>query len=469
MANLFPLFFEVDASGFAHSSPMDATSTLEVGKVQADGVGGVAFDAGSALIQNVADPSANTDAANKQWTLGQIQAALTGLSWKTAVKASTTGVLPAYTYANGSLGVGATLTASGNGAWSSVNSDGISLTAGTVSTGDRLLVKNETLTNQPYNGIYALTQQGDASHPWVLTRTLDDDTVAEMLEATVAVDQGAVNQDQTFIQTQHPTTMGSDNITWVSGPSINPYTASHGVKLVGSDFQANVGDGITLDGGAEPQHFQIALAGSNPGLQLTGTSPSKVLSAKVDATRAINVDASGLFLGLNGTNPGLAFTGTYVDTKLDSTGGLTANSNGLAVKTNGNTLTETGTSGLSVAYAPDYQTTRTAGAAITKGQAVYYNGNATVAPGDSSDLSKVGIVGVAKTNISNGSPGQIAQDGDIITGVLSSATAGTPYYLGHSGSPVLATALVSHDRAIMVGVAVNASDMEVRIHDIGKK
>ena len=462
MPNVFPLYFEVDASGFAHSSPAEATTPMEFGSLKLDGIAGIALDANSNTIIGVADPVNNTDASNKQWTLNQIQAALTGLSWKTAVRAaSKVALVDAYTYANGTLGVGATLTKTGFGAFPTL--DGIA-----IPQYARVLIKDETATAKPYNGIYTLTTVGDVSHSWVLTRATDDDIIAEMLQATVAVDQGT-QQDTTWVQSAHPTTMGTDDITWVAGPSITPYTASHGVKLVSSDFRFNPGDGLTLDGGSEPQYAQVSLYATNPGLQLIGTSPNKTLSAKADTAQGINLGANGIYLGLNGTNPGLAFTGTYVDTKLDTTGGIQTNSSGLALKLNGNTLVLTSTSGVSVAYAPDYQTTRTAGAGITKGMGVYYSGNNVVSAGDSSDLSKVGIVGVAKANITNGNPGQIAQDGDIVTGCLTSATAGTPYYLGHTGAPILGSALVAHDRAIMIGIAANATDMEVRIHDIGKK
>ena len=64
------------------------------------------------------------------------------------------------TYNNGA----GTLTASSNGA---LSIDG----SVTISTNDRILVKNQTDTKQ--NGIYVVTATGDGSNPFVLTRAGD--------------------------------------------------------------------------------------------------------------------------------------------------------------------------------------------------------------------------------------------------------------------------------------------------------
>jgi hypothetical protein len=93
-------------------------------------------------------------------------------SYCSAVLAATAAVaLPANTYANGTAGVGATLTATANGAFPTV--DGV-----TIPLGGRVLVKDEAA--QANNGIYVLTQVGNAGVPWILTRAADFDTAAEM-------------------------------------------------------------------------------------------------------------------------------------------------------------------------------------------------------------------------------------------------------------------------------------------------
>jgi len=116
---------------------------------------------GSNKISGLADGTLPSDAVN----LGQIEALVSGLSDpKDSCRAATTAELAASTYANGVSGVGATLTADANGAFPS--QDSVSL-----AVGDRILVKNQSTALE--NGIYDLTQLGDGSNPWILTRALD--------------------------------------------------------------------------------------------------------------------------------------------------------------------------------------------------------------------------------------------------------------------------------------------------------
>src|SRR3954471_10399323 len=86
----------------------------------------------------------------------------------------------ASTYANGTAGVGATLTASAVGV---TTLDGVNLTAGM-----RVLLKDQTTAFQ--NGIYTVTTVGTASVATVLTRAIDADTPAKIADCRVLVDQG---------------------------------------------------------------------------------------------------------------------------------------------------------------------------------------------------------------------------------------------------------------------------------------
>ena len=79
--------------------------------------------------------------------------------------------LPANTYANGSGGVGATLTGNANG----VLASGI---VGTIAVGNSFLVKDEA--NKSHNGIYVITSVGSVSTPYVLTRRSDFDQSSEI-------------------------------------------------------------------------------------------------------------------------------------------------------------------------------------------------------------------------------------------------------------------------------------------------
>ncbi|MFM5317357.1 tail fiber domain-containing protein [Aeromonas veronii] len=103
--------------------------------------------------------------------------------YKEGCDCATTANLPS-AYANGSSGVGATLT--NNATLAALAIDGVNCTVGM-----RVLVKNQTAAAQ--NGIYTVTRVGSASEAWVLTRTPGCDTSAETAGAVVTVDQGTVN------------------------------------------------------------------------------------------------------------------------------------------------------------------------------------------------------------------------------------------------------------------------------------
>jgi len=105
------------------------------------------------------------------------------------VAGATTANLTA-TYANGTLGVGATLTNSSTQAAFAI--DGL-----TPSAGSRILVKDQTAAAE--NGIYEVTVVGDGSTNWVLTRATDADTVNKMVvDRFVWVAGGTVNINKGF-------------------------------------------------------------------------------------------------------------------------------------------------------------------------------------------------------------------------------------------------------------------------------
>jgi len=114
-----------------------------------------------------------------------------GLDTKPSCRAGTTADLSA-TYDNGSSGVGATLTASSNGA---IVVDGVSL-----SVNDRVLVKNQTTASE--NGIYVVSTQGDGSTAFVLTRATPEDQPSELSGgAFVFVEEGTANADNGYVFT----------------------------------------------------------------------------------------------------------------------------------------------------------------------------------------------------------------------------------------------------------------------------
>lgn len=165
------------------------------------------------LILN-ANPTAPLGAATKDY----VDTLINGIDWKASVNAATTTVLPSYTVGGG----GQTLT--GTGPLGLI--DGVTLTAN-----QRLLVKNETSTNIPNNGIYVVTQV----NPFILTRASDANTSVLLAEATVSVAGGSTlsNTQWHCNPASIPITIGTTNITFAQIGS-GVYTASFPLGITGN-------------------------------------------------------------------------------------------------------------------------------------------------------------------------------------------------------------------------------------------
>lgn len=190
-----------------------------------------------------ADPVAALGAVTKQY----VDAFIQGISNKYSALCATTTTLPANTYSNG-LG---TLTATANGA---LTVDGQSPTAGVF-----VLVKNEAAGAN--NGLYQVTQAGDGSHPYILTRALDDDTAAEMAGAFCFVELGTVNNKTGWLCGQSAITIGTTAIVFTQFSGAGTYTAGTGLTLTGSQFSidgAIVGRLATANIWALAQTFTVA-------------------------------------------------------------------------------------------------------------------------------------------------------------------------------------------------------------------
>jgi len=123
------------------------------------------------------------------------------------VAAAQTVALPSNAYANGTAGVGATITATANGALAGSYFDGATLAAG-----KRLFVGLEGAKN----GIYVLTQLGDATHPWILTRATDADSADKLGLCNFAVIGGTTLYGRSFKCQQKPAdiTVGTTALTF---------------------------------------------------------------------------------------------------------------------------------------------------------------------------------------------------------------------------------------------------------------
>jgi hypothetical protein len=292
--------------------------------------------ANSKNITEVADPVQDQDAATKAY----VDSVAQGLDPKASVSLATTTTLPAYTYNNGTAGVGATITASATGL--------LTIDGTAPAVGDRVLIKNETGGNAPYNGIYTVTTNS-AGSAYVLTRAVDMNQSSEVPGAFTFVELGAVNADSGYVCTTNaPVVIGTTAIVWTQFSSAGSYTAntSAGLSLVGSQFNALVDNNTTaFDGlgniivkaGANLTTPNIGAA-TGTSISLTGnvTSGNIVTTGLVSATGNV---AGNFFIG-NGTqltgilgnnvNMGSNTAGTLVSNAVTLTTGTTV-TNGLAL------------------------------------------------------------------------------------------------------------------------------------------
>lgn len=191
-------------------------------------------------IGGLAAPTAADHAANKAY----VDEVAEGLQAKPAVEVATTANLANVTYDNGNAGVGATLTSNVNGAFPEI--DGVTLTS-TVFGDNGVLVKDQT--NAAHNGRYNLTQVGDASNPWILTRCGLCDETLDIPGAFVFVKSGTTLGGTGWVQVvDDPSTftVGTDDIYVEQFSGSGTFTAGDGIDLTGTEFSVNVGDGLEI-------------------------------------------------------------------------------------------------------------------------------------------------------------------------------------------------------------------------------
>ncbi len=156
----------------------------------------------------VPNPAANTNTTQIAST-SFVQSLIGALNQAVAVQAATVSVLsntPAYS--NGTAGVGATLTASTNGA--------LTIDGYTVLLNDRILVNNQASALQ--NGVYTLTTLGTGGVHYVLTRATDYNTpTAINTSGAIPVLNGTVNNNILFVLSNSVTTIGVTAINYSVG------------------------------------------------------------------------------------------------------------------------------------------------------------------------------------------------------------------------------------------------------------
>ena len=242
-----------------------------------------------------------------------------GLEVKDSAVVATTANLAA-TYANGSSGVGATLTNSGSQA--AIAIDGITLTSG-----QRVLVKDQSTASQ--NGLYKVSTVGDGSTNWMLIRTTDADTASELSSGVFFfVEKGTANFDNGYVMTQDTAiSFGSTSITFSQFSGAGQITAGNGLAKSSNTLSVNTGTGITIT--SDNVVIDTSWAGQTAITTLgtigTGTWNATAISATKGGTGLNTSGATGVGIVTSGTWS----TPTSLTVPFGGTGVATFTSNGI--------------------------------------------------------------------------------------------------------------------------------------------
>ena len=182
------------------------------------------------------DPTSALHAVTKQYADGLAA----GINFHQAVVAASTGNL-AGVYDNGTSGLGATITASANGAIGTID-------GATVAVGSRILLRAQTDAKQ--NGIYTVTNLGGASAKWVVTRAADADNNPSGELATgdfTFVTSGSTNASKGFIlSTTGTITVGTTDVNYTQFNASEAVIA--GTNITKSGATISVADAPTFSG-----------------------------------------------------------------------------------------------------------------------------------------------------------------------------------------------------------------------------
>lgn len=308
------------------------SSGIPVASIAANGVLNV-----SSVIASSAGNS-STDLA----TRGYVDNLFAGVNWHDPVAQATTAALPSAVYDNGSSGVGATLTASVNGAIPTID-------GGTPTVGLSILVKNQADAKQ--NGVYTVTSAGSAGSKWVLTRRSDSDNnpSGEVQKGdAIFVVGGSTNINCGFILSGTPSgandtiVFGTDDLVYSQFTGTGGFTAGDG--LVISNNAVNI---VSADQGriiVNSDSIDLANVAQTNG---NGAETTTFISA-------ITVDAVGRVTGKVTSN--VSFSGYAVSSNTSLTGTPTAptaplNTNTTQIATTAYTVAEIADRAISKTFA----------------------------------------------------------------------------------------------------------------------
>lgn len=284
------------------ANTISATDTNGNVVIAPNGSGSV--DVSGKKITNLAEPTADTDAATKYY----VDAARSGLDVKASVKAAT--------IANITLSNTQTV-------------DDVAL-----SVGDRVLVKDQTDATQ--NGIYVV-----ASGSWTRSTDADNNPGGEVTSGMFTfVELGTVNANCGFVlTTADPITLDTTNLSFALFSSSGTLIAGNGLSKNGNTLEVNVSNGITI----ASDSVQLASSVAGAGLTFSSGVVNVVGTADRITVNADSIDIASTYAGQSSiTTLGTISSGTWQGTIISPTYGGTGVNNGTKTITLGGNLTTSG-------------------------------------------------------------------------------------------------------------------------------
>lgn len=242
----------VGGSGLVASNINDFNTAVRTNRLDQMAAPTADVSLNSRKITNLADPTSDQDAATKAY----VDAARAGLDVKQSVRvATTTNLLTLF----GLLTI-----------------DGVTLVAG-----DRVLVKDQTGAQQPFNGIYVVS-----AGSW--SRATDADSSAEVTAGMFTfVTEGTANADSGWVLTTNDTiTLDTTALTFAQFSGAGQITAGAGMTKSGN----------TLDVGTASSSRIVVNADSIDLATVTQSNSSG--SAGVNFAQSVSVDSYGRVTGV---------------------------------------------------------------------------------------------------------------------------------------------------------------------------
>jgi len=350
-------------------------------------------------------PSSGNDIVNKTYA----DSIAAGINFHQSCRLATTAALPSCTYNNGTSGVGATLTATANGA--------LSVDGTLVAATNRILVKNQVSGAQ--NGVYVVTQTGSGGAPFILTRATDFDTPGTGVNQVDAGDfflitAGSSLANTSWVQqTPLPITMGTTAIVFSQFGA--PLTYSAGTGLSESPaYTFNIANSGVTSGTYGGAATAVTLAVNAQG-QITSASDVSIAIAGSQITSGTIGTSylSGSYTGITGL--GTVTVGTWNATAI----GVAYGGTNLTSYTAGDTIYASGSTTLSKLALPGAGYIMTSSASAPQ-----WSDPATITVGNASNATNASTASIAN-NIAGGIASQLVyQTGSGTTSFISNGTTG---------------------------------------------